>query len=107
MTLLEAILRSNLEFEAETMSANDLAREGIAKMVIRQHNTILESGILGEIIDASTEICKEHGEPLDVMMVACVAFRAGMRAQRKFDHPDKITSVDVGTSAADSRAAIT
>ena len=94
MTLLEAILHSNLEFEAETTSANDLAREGIAKMVMRQHNTILESGILTEIIDASREICKEHGE-LDILMVACVAFRAGMRAQRKFDHPDNITSVDV------------
>ena len=99
MTLLEAILHSNLEFEAETTSANDLAREGIAKMVMRQHNTILESGILTEIIDASREICKEHGELVwrkglrrdpDMLMVACVAFRAGMRAQRKFDHPDKI-----------------
>ena len=30
MTLLEAILHSKLEFEAETTSANDLAREGIA-----------------------------------------------------------------------------
>ena len=64
-------------------------------MVMRQLITILESGILTEIIDASREICKEHGEPLDILMVACVAFRAGMRAQRKFDHPDKITSVDV------------
>lgn len=93
MTLLQAIRVANDEYDRETEAFADTPE--LVAVVREQHDQIIASGVLTEIIDACIEISRENGEHLDIVMVAAVAFRAGMRAQRKYDKPDKTTTVRV------------
>lgn len=101
MTLIEAIKASQDEYDEEVQGFNMHGREPLSPLeeqaesiIVEQFDAIVASGVLTQIINGALEYSEQVREPLDIMMVAGIAFRAGMRTQRKLDRPSERTTVD-------------
>jgi hypothetical protein len=101
VTLLEAIKAAQDEYDEEVQGFNihgdvplSPLEEEADRVICEQFDAMKEAGVLTDIIDAALENCKQEHVPLDIVMVAAIAFRMGMRAQRKFDRPGERTTVN-------------
>jgi len=89
MTLKEACIAAADDYDREIANMTELKNSQLGKLIEEQYKEIEASKVLEEIMAG----CLRRGF-LDVSAVAMLAFRAGMRTQRKYDRPGEVTTVD-------------